>query len=98
MTAPSFVHLLSYLEPLFCAFVLLTLVRSGSARKFPSLAALLGVRLISGITCLTLIGFSGHGIEQHFAYKLYFYTYWVSYAVEALLSLLIIYSIFKLAM
>jgi hypothetical protein len=98
MTAPSFVHLLSYLEPLFCAFVLLTLVRSGSARKFPSLAALLGVRLLSGVACLAFIELIGKGIEKHLAYKLYFYTYWSSYAIEALLSLLVIYSIFKLAM
>jgi len=98
MTAPSFVHLLSYLEPVFCAFVLFTLIRSGSARKFPSLAALLGVRLISGAACLSFIRLSSHGIEQHLAYKLYFYTYWASYAIEALLSLVVIYSIFKLAM
>ena len=98
MTAPSFVHLLSYLEPVSCAFVLLALVSSGSVRKFPSLAALLGVRLVSGTTCLTIIGLSGHGIERHLGYKIYFYTYWVSYAIEALLSLLVIYSIFKLAM
>jgi hypothetical protein len=98
MTAPSFVHLLSYLEPVFCAFVLLTLVRSGSVRKFPSLAALLGVRLVSGIACLAFIGLSGRGIERHLGYRLYFYTYWASYAIEALLSLLVIYSIFKLAM
>ena len=41
MDAHSFVHLLSYLEPVFCAFVLTALIRSGSLRKFPSLAALL---------------------------------------------------------
>ena len=29
---------------------------------------------------------------------MYFYVYWISYAVEAILSLLVIYSIFKLAM
>jgi hypothetical protein len=98
MTAPSFVHLLSYLEPVFCAFVLLTLISSKSVRKFPSLAALLAVRLLSGTACLTFIGLSGTAIELHLAYKLYFYTYWLSYAVEALLALLIIYSIFKLAM
>ena len=29
---------------------------------------------------------------------MYFYVYWISYALEAILSLLVIYSIFKLAM
>ena len=32
------------------------------------------------------------------AYQTYFYVYWTSYALEAILSLLVIYSIFKLAM
>jgi hypothetical protein len=32
------------------------------------------------------------------AYQAYFYVYWTSYALEAILSLLVIYSIFKLAM
>ncbi len=40
----------------------------------------------------------GKGIEKHLAYKLYFYTFWPGYAFEALLSLAVIYSIFKLAM
>jgi hypothetical protein len=98
MTAPSFVHLLSYLEPVFCAFVLLTLIGSKSVRKFPSLAALIAVRLVSEVACLAFITLSDNGIEMHRAYKLYFYTYWLSYAVEAVLSLIVIYSIFKLAM
>ena len=98
MTAFSLVHLLSYLEPVCCALVLATLFRSGSARKFPSLAGLLGVRLFSDTACLAFIELSNKGIEKHLAYKLYFYTYWLSYAVEAILSLIVIYSIFKLAM
>jgi hypothetical protein len=98
MDAHLFVHLLSYLEPLFCAFVLTALIRSGSLRKFPSLAALLSVRLVSSLACLTFVTLTGKGIEKHLAYKLYFYTYWSSYAVEAILALIVIYSIFKLAM
>ena len=98
MTAQLFAHLLSYLEPVFCSFVLVALIRSGSAQKFPSLATLLGVRLLSSVALLTLVRFSGHGIERHLGYRLYFYTYWSSYAIEAILSLVVIYSIFKLAM
>ena len=29
--------------------------------------------------------FSGHGIERHLAYQIYFYVYWMSYALEAIL-------------
>ena len=91
-------HVLSELEPVFCAFALIALVRSESVRKFPSLTALLSVRLISALACLAFVGLSGPGIERHLAYKLYFYTYWTSFAVEAILSLVVVYSIFKLAM
>ena len=98
MSAHAFINLLGYLEPIFCAFVLTALIRSESVRKFPSLTLLLSVRLISSVACLALIDLSGRAIEKHLAYKLYFNTYWWSYAIEALLSLAVVYSIFKLAM
>jgi hypothetical protein len=37
-------------------------------------------------------------ISVQLCYRIYFYTYWGSYAAEAILSLLVIYSIFKLSM
>src|SRR5450756_1952003 len=98
MNTHLFVHMLSYLDPVFCAFVLMALTRSGSARKFPSFAAFLVVRLVSSIGLLAFVQLTNRGIERHLAYRLYFYTYWLSYAVEAILSLVVIYSIFKLAM
>lgn len=98
MSYNPFVELLSYLEPLLCAVVLLSLMRAGMIRKFVFLTSLLGLKLVSGIACLALIFFASHGIEKHLAYQMYFYIYWLSYAFEAILSLLVIYSIFKLAM
>ncbi|HEY6412379.1 MAG TPA: hypothetical protein VIX42_01750 [Edaphobacter sp.] len=98
MSQSLFVGLLSYLEPILCLLVLISLVRSGMARKFIFLTALLSVRLISGLTCLTILYFAARGIERHLAYQTYFYVYWSSYAAESILSLLVIYGIFKLAM
>jgi len=98
MSQGLFVELLSYMEPLFCAIVLLSMVRSGTTRKFIFLTSLLSVKLISGLACMSFIALSSRGIERHLAYHLYFYVYWGSYAVEAILSLVVIYSIFKLAM
>jgi len=98
MSQSLFVGLLSYLEPIFCAVVLLSMMRSGTMRKFIFLTSLLSVKLVSGVGCMALLAFSSRGIERHLAYQMYFYVYWVSYAVEAILSLLVIYSIFKLAM
>jgi len=74
------------------------LVRSKTARQFKFLFALLCVRLGCSVICLPLLYFCARGIEKHLAYQTYFYVYWTSYALEAILSLLVIYSIFKLAM
>lgn len=99
MTQDAFVSLLSYLEPILCAMVLILLLRSREAKNFIFLAALLSVKIISSAICLPVLYFAPqHTIEKHLAYQLYFYTYWLSYALEAILSLLVIYSIFKLAM
>jgi hypothetical protein len=98
MSQGIFVATLSYVELIFCAVVLLSLVRSGSVRKYIFLTSLLGIKLTSGLAGSIILGLSSRGIERHLAYQMYFYVYWISYALEAIFSLLVIYSIFKLAM
>jgi hypothetical protein len=90
--------LLSYLEPVLCVATLYILLRSKEGAKFGFLVALLAVKTASSAILLSLWYFSGRVIADILAYKLYFYVYWGSYAVESILSLLIIYSIFRLAM
>ncbi len=91
-------QLLIYLEPLCCGIVLLALFRAKALKTFPALASLLAFRLCSDLICFALLEFSARGLEAHLAYKSYFYTYWISYAAESVLNLLIILSIFRLAM
>lgn len=101
MTQDAFVSMLSFLEPIFCVMVLSFLLRSKEARNYLYLIALLSVKIVSSVICLPVLylGASGrHVLEPHLAYQIYFYAYWSSYALEAVLSLLVIYSIFKLAM
>jgi hypothetical protein len=98
MTAKSIVNILTYLEPVLCAMVVILLVRTREYRKFGFLTALLSIRTISSAICLSLLYFGGHGIEKHFAYHTYFYVYWCSYAADAILSLMLVYSVFRLAM
>jgi hypothetical protein len=93
-----FLQYLCYFEPILCALLIYFLVRSKSARQFRYLTALLGVRLGCSVICLPLLYLCGRKLSVHIAYPMYFYTYWVSYALEAILSLMVIYSIFKLAM
>ena len=91
-------NLLTHLEPVFCALALFLLFWKESARKFAFLTSFLLVRFASTVVCLSVMRLSSAGIERHVAYKLFFYVYWCSYAVESVLSLLVIYSIFRLAM
>jgi hypothetical protein len=95
----NLLSLLEYLEPILCALVIWFILRGKAARQFAFLFALMSVRVVCSAICLTLIYICAHsGIERHLAYQLYFYVYWSSYALESVLSLLVIYSIFKLAM
>jgi hypothetical protein len=89
---------LQYLEPILCGLLVYFLVRAKAVRQFVYLFALLCVRLGCSFICIPLLALCGHGIERHLAYQIYFYVYWTSFALEAILSLLVIYSIFKLAM
>ena len=101
MTQDALVNTLSYLEPILCAMVLTVLLRSKEAKRYLYLAALLSVKVLSSATCLAIFYLASsrrHILEPHLAYQTYFYVYWISYALEALLSLLVIYDIFKLAM
>jgi hypothetical protein len=95
----SLLSQLQYVEPILCALLVYFLVRAKAVRQFVYLFALLCVRLVCAFICIPLLTFGRSGIiERHLAYQIYFYVYWVSYALEAILSLLVIYSIFKLAM
>lgn len=101
MTQDAFISTLSYLEPILCLMVLSLLIRSKEIRNYLSLASLLGVKIVSAAICLPVLYMAAggrHALEMHRAYQIYFYAYWTSYALEAILSLLVIYSIFKLAM
>jgi hypothetical protein len=94
----SLLSQLQYVEPILCGLLVYFLVRAKAVRQFLYLFALLYVRLGCSFICIALLAFCGRGIDRHLAYPIYFYIYWTSFALEAILSLLVIYSIFKLAM
>jgi hypothetical protein len=94
----SLIQCLEYLEPILCGMLIVFLVRSKAAQQFIYLTALMTVRFACSVITLPLLYLCGRGIERHVAYQAYFYVYWISYAFEAILSLLVIYSIFRLAM
>ena len=90
--------LLWYLEPVCCGLVLLAVVRAKAARNFLFFSSLLAFRLGSSVLCMGLLQLMARKIEVHLVYKTYFYVYWSSYALTSVLNLLIILSVFRLAM
>ncbi len=86
-------------EPVMCALGLAIVLRSKQLSVYRYLAGLLLTRLVTNVALISLIQkYSSFGLTEHQAYKAYFYIYWVSYAIEALLGFGIILSIYKLAM
>ncbi len=98
MSTEHLVLLLSYAEPVLCCIGVATLWRSGQARRFSYLLAFLITRLATSAITLPLMRVAGRGIKLTVAYHIYFYVYWCSYAIQSLLALALIYSIFSAAM
>lgn len=96
MISAWLVSFFTYLEPVLCIAAIVLLLRSKVSRSYIYLTALLSVRLASDLVCLGVIHLHSLTVQQ--CYRIYFYTYWGSYAVESILSLLVIYSLFKLSM
>jgi hypothetical protein len=67
--------------------------------RFAPLMGLLAVRAVSGSILIPLLFFrKAIGIEIHLAYRIYFYTAWISAVAEALLLIGIIYHVYNEAM
>ena len=95
MVTTHLVSLIDFLDPVFCLVVIITMWRVHIVRLFPYLALLAAARLISDVVCTAVIALP---LATRVAYPIYFYTYWFSYALNAALSLMVVYSIFRLAM
>ncbi len=91
--------LLRWVEPLLCLVGIVAIVRAKQSGPYRFLASLLGVHLASICLLLPLLAYHK---EMHLtvaqAYTCYFYVYWGSDAVEAILAFGIILSIYRLAM
>lgn len=98
MKSQSLIQFFMYLEPLACVCVLFVMAYRGQLSRYRFLAAFLFLRGFSHGALSLLLQFGGKHIEKHLGYQIYFYTYWLSYAVEALLGFAIIYSLYHLAM
>ena len=90
--------LLCLLETLCCMGALIGLCKSKQLGQFTAFSVLLAVRLFGDVACVTLMAGSGRVIELHLAYKLYFYAYWSTFVLEAVVSVFVVLQVFQLAM
>ncbi len=85
------------LETVLCIAALCVLIAKRQWADYSALGCFLGIRVVSN-GLLTLVHAGRHSIGNQLAYNLYFYVYWISFAIESVLTLLIVYSVFRLAM
>jgi hypothetical protein len=95
MDAFTWLQVSTNAEPVLCLIALAAIISRRQLNQFKFLAAYLCVRTLSFAIATPLIHLAGHQIEQRIAYRTYFYVYWLSYALETLLSLCILYQILR---
>jgi hypothetical protein len=90
---------LEYADPALCIAACLSLCYAKALKSYGYLAALLFVRVIFFGAEWGIMSY-GHqnGMARGLAYKCYFYTYWTGFAVESVLMLVVICSMYRLAM
>jgi hypothetical protein len=98
VTSISFLGLLGYVETTLCVVALCVLITRKQWRDYAALGCFLALRIVSNGVLTYLHNAWGHSLSRQTAYDCYFYVYWISYAIECVLALLIVYGVFRLAM
>jgi hypothetical protein len=95
----TLIRTLAFVEFSVCVGVLYSIVAKKQWEDYWALGSFLGVRAVSMV-----VGAGDTVIDEykwadpHTCYNIYFYVYWFSYAIESILALIAVYSIFRLAM
>lgn len=97
MTSISPLQALGYLEVVLCVAALCVLIARKQWADYSALGCFLAVRIATN-TILTGLHAARHLLGKGLAYDIYFYVYWISFAVESIITLIVVYSVFKLAM
>ena len=101
MVSQSLMNYMGYLEIAICLAALCFLTVKRQWRDYWATGSFLAVRAVAD-SILTLLWHSIYGQDHHknhhTAYLAYFYIYWTTFAIESLLALSIVYSIYRLTM
>jgi hypothetical protein len=100
----QFLNSLAYFEVLFCLAALCAITLKKQWPEYWSLGAFLATRFLSDVILIPLLYLKHERVNGHStasavsAYIAYFYVYWISFALESVLALIVVYSVFRLAM
>ena len=104
MITTHFLNSLGYFEAIFCLAALCAITLKKQWPEYWSLGAFIATRFLSDVILIPLLYLKTFYENEHntayahSAYVAYFYTYWISFAVESILALIVVYSVFRLAM
>lgn len=89
---------LDYAEPFLCMTALGSVLRARETRQYRYLTWLLATKLTSFLVGYSILTYGGALVGNHAEYQTYFYCYWAAFAVESILMLVVICSMYRLAM
>jgi hypothetical protein len=92
------IDILDYTELFLCVVVLVAMVYRKQLSNYRYLAALLTSHICTGLILIPLLFMKGKPITDHVFYRIYLYTFWTDNLIETILGLVIIYSIFRMAL
>ena len=99
MTVRELVTVLEYAEPALCLAACISLCYAKALKSYGYLAALLLTRVFFFGAEWTILHFARYNSSDSVhAYKLYFYAYWAAFAFQSVLMLIVICSMYRLAM
>lgn len=98
MSLSHITRILEYAEIALTIIALLSLYRSKEFSSYKFLGALLSTRVFAYISQYVLLTFGASIFGDVHAYVLYFYTYWSMFAIQSILMLIVICSMYRHAM
>jgi hypothetical protein len=98
MKSQLLINLLSSAECIASAVALAVIFFRGQFRNYLNLSLFLAVRFASDIALGGVMMKMQNRASYKTFYPIYFYVYWISYALEAVLLLMAVYGIYRLAM
>jgi hypothetical protein len=98
LTTVGLTQVLEYSEPFSCLIALAFVFRAHAAKQYRFLVALLATRSFALVVEFLILKYGRHLFGGLLGYSIYFYFYWSAFAIESILMLAVICSMYRLAM